>query len=84
MLDNVKKAAVKAVEATNPVNVLYGNVEKVKPLEIRIHEKLKLTGEFLDVTEQLFKSGFVKGDKVVLLRVQGGHRFLVIDRYVRG
>ncbi|MBG9657813.1 DUF2577 domain-containing protein [Cytobacillus firmus] len=132
MLDNVKKAAVKAVEATNPVNVLYGTVEKAKPLEIRIHEKLKLTEEFLDVAEHLtrherivtieheelavrelgdkkeadfldtddkaapvtkykhsyvkmvFEDGLKKGDKVVLLRVQGGHRFLVIDRYKRG
>lgn len=84
MYDNVKRVAVKAVLATNPVNVLYGTVEKAKPLEIRIHEKLKLTGEFLDVTEHLSKSGIVKGDKVVLLRVQGGHRFLVIDRYVKG
>lgn len=132
MLDNVKKAAVMAVEATNPVNVLYGTVEKAKPLEIRIHEKLKLTEEFLDVAEHLtrhervvtieheelavrelgdrkevdfldtddkvapvtkykhsfvkmvFEDGLKKGDKVVLLRAQGGHRFLVIDRYKRG
>lgn len=81
MYDNVKKAAIKAVLASNPVNVLYGTVEKANPLEIRIHEKLTLTGDFLDVTEQLYKSGITKGDKVVLLRVQGGHRFLVIDRY---
>ena len=130
MYDNVKRAAVKAVLAMNPVNVLYGTVEKAKPLEIRIHEKLKLTEEFLDVTEHLtrherivsidynnphtwpetrigdapkntssspgydtynmkyakmvFDDGLKKGDKVVLLRVQGGHRFLVIDRYLRG
>ena len=130
MYDNVKKAAVKAVLAMNPVNVLYGTVEKAKPLEIRIHEKLKLDEEFLDVAEHLtrherivsldysyphtwpesrigdaskkassspgydtynmkhakmiFDDGLKKGDKVVLLRVQGGHRFLVIDRYKRG
>ncbi|MFJ8099412.1 DUF2577 domain-containing protein [Lysinibacillus sp. NPDC096212] len=130
MYDNIKKVAVKAVEATNPVNVLYGTVEKAKPLEIRIHEKLKLTEEFLDVAEHLtrherivsidysypkkwpesvigdslkdtsssegytkfdmkyakmiFENGLKKGDKVALLRVQGGHRFFVIDRYKRG
>ncbi|MES1046299.1 DUF2577 domain-containing protein [Bacillus sp. Gen3] len=130
MYDNVKKAAVKAVMATNPVNILYGTVENAKPLEIRVHEKLKLTEEFLDIAEHLtrherivsvdyqnpktwpdsvigdaakdtsssegyskynlkyakmiFENGLKKGDKVVLLRVQGGHRFLVIDRYKRG
>lgn len=84
MYDKIKKAAVRAVLATNPVNVLYGTVEQESPLEIRVNEKLKLTSEFLDVTEYLFNRGLVKGDQVVLLRVQGGHRFLVIDRYVKG
>lgn len=139
MYDNVKRAAVRAVLAMNPVNVLYGIVEKEKPIEIRVHEKLLLTEEFLDVAEHLtrheriisleyeypktwlkerigdepkdtissrrnigsgqvtpyeqyemkyakmiFEDGLKKDDKVVLLRVQGGHRFLVIDRYWEG
>lgn len=132
MLENIKRVAVNAVLATNPVNVLYGTVENANPLEIRIHEKLKLTKDFLDVAEHLtrhervvtiehsemternlgdraerdfldtddktspftsfkhnfvkmiFQDGLKKGDKVALLRVQGGHRFLVIDRYKRG
>lgn len=125
MYDMIKKAAVRAVLATNPVNVLYGTVEQESPLEIRVNEKLKLTSEFLDILEHLtphtrvadisstkvsevmtsagqgphvhditevkltdatiqFKDNLKKGDKVVLLRVQGGHRFLVIDRYVKG
>ncbi|WP_245983523.1 DUF2577 domain-containing protein [Ammoniphilus oxalaticus] len=132
MLDNVKRAAVAAVMATNPVNVLYGTIESTKPLEVRIHEKLKLTADFLDVAEHLtrherivsihheematrnlgdrtdhdmldsddgeppytkyqhdyvkliMQDGLKTGDKVVLLRVQGGHRFLVLDRYKRG
>ena len=119
MLDNIKRVAVAAVEATNPVNVLYGTVENDKPIEIRIHEKLKLTEEFLILTESVkdhevemtvehlteSRSGgsgeaaFAShtheykgkkvftvhnslkiGELVVLLRVQGGHEFIVLDR----
>lgn len=139
MYDNIKRAAVQAILATNPVNVLYGTVVKAKPLEIQIHEKLKLTEDFLDVAEHLtrhervvslnylyprnwpvsrigdaaknavssrrnigsgqttpyeqydmkyaklvYEDGLKINDKVVLIRVQGGHRFLVVDRYKRG
>ena len=136
----MKAAAIAAVEASNPVNWLYGTVTKAKPLEIEVHAKLTLTEEFLDVSEHLtrhdrivsvryeypktwsgsavigdadkkaastrnyigsgeatayekyemlnarmtFEDGLIKGDKVVLLRMQGGHRFLVVDRYKEG
>lgn len=53
IVDITKKAALAAFEASNPVNVLYGVVEKADPLEIRIHERLKLTDEFLDVAKHL-------------------------------
>lgn len=136
----MKAAAIAAVEASNPVNWLYGTVTKAKPLEIEVHAKLTLTEEFLDVSEHLtrhdrivsvryeypkrwsestvigdtdkeaastrnyigsseatayekyemlnarmtFEDGLVIGDKVTLLRMQGGHRFLVVDRYKEG
>ena len=138
-LEQVKRVAVKAVDATNPVQLLYGVVEKANPLEIRIHEKLKLEEEFLDVAEHLtrherivsleylhpynlpdtrigdetkdtissrnnigsgqevpyetfnmqyakmvFEDGLKIDDKVVLIRKQGGHRFLVVARYKEG
>lgn len=53
LIDTIKRVAVAAVEASNPVNVLYGVVVKAKPLEIRIHERLLLPEEFLDVANHL-------------------------------
>ncbi len=47
MIEMVKSVAINAVESTNPVNVLYGQVTKVNPLEIQVHQKLTLTSEFL-------------------------------------
>lgn len=129
MFDKMKKIAIDAVYATNPVNILYGTVTNVKPLEVEIHSKLKLTEEFLDVAEHLtrherivtiehqesanrelgdkteidklnttypsssykhnyvkliFEDGLKKGEKVILVRMQGGHKFLVFDRYREG
>lgn len=132
MLETMKKAAVAAVEASNPVNLIYGTVIKSKPIEIEIHKDLVLTEEFLDIAEHLtrherivtiehnemavrelgdkteidyldtdnkeypatsYKHSYVKmifedglkiNEKVVLVRMQGGHKFLVFDRYREG
>lgn len=47
MIEMVKQTAINAVESTNPINVLYGQVTKENPLEIQVHQKLTLTSEFL-------------------------------------
>lgn len=116
LIDLIKKTAIKAVESTNPVNVLFGTVSNIKPLEIEIHDKLTLTKDFLVLTERVtryevdlehdhgytddgsqattqkslkdlltktpIRTGLIKGDKVALLRVQGGQKFIVIDKVV--
>lgn len=83
LIDLIKTVAVKAVEATNPVNVLFGTVVSETPLEIQIHQKLKLTEEFLVITERATQVNLKHGDKVVLLRVQGGQQFVVLDKVVK-
>jgi hypothetical protein len=82
MIDLIKQTAIKAVEATNPVNMLFGTVSNANPLEIEIHQKLKLPKEFLTMTELAASRNVSTGDKVVLIRMQGGNQFLVIDRVV--
>lgn len=112
LIDLIKRTAIAAVESRNPVNVLFGTVTKVDPLEITVHQKLKLTKEFLVLTERItryevnlehdhsyqngttskaltdkltktpIRKGLFIGDKVCLLRVQGGHQFIVLDKVV--
>ena len=112
-IDVIKRIAINAFNASNPVNVLIGTVSKESPIEIEIHQKLKLSKEFLIMTERVtryevdlehdhinsggvttkaltdkllkqnpIRTGLIKGDKVVLLRVQGGHQFVVLDKVV--
>lgn len=83
LIDLIKTVAVKAVEATNPVNVLFGTVVSESPLEIQIHQRLKLTGEFLVITERVTQANLKRADKVILLRVQGGQQFVVLDKVVK-
>ena len=115
----VKQAAVEAVEATKPVQFLFGKVISVSPLEIQVSAKSIYTEKMLILTRNVtdfevdmtvshitenraggsgdpafashnheykgkkkFKvhNALIVGDEVVLGRVQGGKRFVVIDR----
>lgn len=91
MLDLMKREALKAVNATNPVNFNIGSVSGVNPLKITVHQKLTLTKEFLIVTERVtryevnsivIRTGLSVGDKVILARVQGGNQYIVLDKVV--
>ena len=115
----VKQAAVEAVEATKPVQYLFGKVISVSPLKIQVSAKSIYTEKMLILTRNVtdfevdmtvshitlnraggsgdpafashnhdykgkkkFKvhNALIKGDWVLLGRIQGGKRFVVIDR----
>ena len=128
LLKTIKKAAVEAVDASNPASLMYGIVQSVSPLTIYVDQKLIIPESFIIVPQHLtdyeteitfdnpdikqiyttwnmaetqessqsklsFKQPAVKhkitvynalktGDKVLLLRQQGGQKFLVLDRVV--
>ena len=77
----VKQIAVEAVEQTKPVKFMFGRVESVHPLRIRRDAKTVLSGVMLIQTERVSRRISV-GDRVVLIRQQGGQRYLVLDRVV--
>lgn len=76
----IKRAALEAVEAAKPVNILIGKVQSETPLTVRINQKLVLDRDFLLVPEHLKEDGFHKGDGIFLLREQGGQRFLILGK----
>jgi hypothetical protein len=106
----MKQAGAGAVEAGNPVAVLFGEVESVKPLAVRVDQRFTLPAAFLVVPESLtpqeinaghrhdltgggttdealtaplvVRRGLEVGDRVLLLRIQGGQQYVVLDRVV--
>ncbi|MEN1989943.1 DUF2577 family protein [Paenibacillus hubeiensis] len=83
MLDVIKKAAVAAVDARVPVQVMYGTVTKTGPLEITVEQRLILKEPFLVLPESIVNKSWQTGDQAILLRVQGGDSFVVLDRLVK-
>lgn len=119
----IKKAAVEAVEAAQPVKVLIGKVESVQPLKIRINQKLVLDEDSLLLTQNvsnffvniafspsfptsleegargasyenyfkhaheifgnhriIFQNALKIDERVLLLKMQEGLKFIVLDR----
>lgn len=107
MIDMFKQMAGDTIGAGDPVNIVIGTVTKVSPIEIEISQKLKLTKEFLIITERVtryevdlehnhggtnalggkltdtpIRTGLKTGDRVLLIRVQGGQQYVVVDKVV--
>ncbi len=79
----IKKVAVEAVEASNPVAVLFGSVVSTSPLKINVEQRLVVTKEFIRLTNSVTGENELKAnDNVVLLRTQGGQQYIVIDKLV--
>ncbi|MDI2928448.1 DUF2577 domain-containing protein [Clostridioides difficile] len=81
LLQIIKKAAMDAVETSNPIRIVFGIIESISPLKVKIEQKLSI-GEIFLIQTDTFKRYTDKkiGDKVVLIRMQGGQQYLVLDR----
>lgn len=77
----IKKAAVDAVNSTQPVAFFFGTVTSVSPLRIQIAPKLILGTGNLVLTNTVNNTLKVN-DSVILARMQGGNKYLVLDKAV--
>ncbi|WP_438491011.1 DUF2577 domain-containing protein [Paenibacillus sp. IHBB 3054] len=97
MLEAIKRAAKDAVDAAGPVVVHLGVVTKMNPLEVLVDNRLSLPEDFLIVPESLtelkviignqeivIRKPLAAGDKLLLIRMQGGQRYVIMDRVVSG
>lgn len=80
LIQLIKKAAVDAVEASKPVAVLFGTVKTIIPLTVYIEQKKTLTKGFLVVTDKA--KDLAVGDGVIMLRMQGGQKYIILDKVV--
>ncbi|BDE77314.1 DUF2577 domain-containing protein [Clostridioides difficile] len=81
LLQIIKKAAMDAVETSNPMRVVFGTIESVSPLKVKIEQKLSIDDFFLIQTDTFKRYTDKKiGDKLVLIRMQGGQQYLILDR----
>ncbi|WP_343208226.1 DUF2577 family protein [Anaerolentibacter hominis] len=86
IVEVIKKAAVDAVRQEKPVAVTFGTLSGSKPVTVKIDQKVTLGPEFLiiphhfqsDMDEKIIK----KGDNIIMISLQGGQKFLLLDKVV--
>lgn len=91
LIASMKKAALDAVNASNPVELAFGKVKSVMPFEIDVDQKLLLTEEFIVIGQYVKEysldltidgelwHGFRVNDELLLARMQGGQKYIIID-----
>lgn len=73
----VKKAAVGAVEARKPCDVMFATVKAVSPVELKLSNSIVIPEELVIFTGET-KQQFSIGDTAVLIRKAGGQKYLAI------
>ena len=76
LIQSIKKAALEAIEAEEPVALFMGRVESEEPLRVRLNQRLTLSGERLVFLKE--EEPPEEDDKLALLRFTGGQRYLVL------
>lgn len=81
----MKQAGSDATEAKNPVKVCFGKVTSTSPLKILVEQRITLGAAQLVLTRNVTEdanNALQDNDEVVLLRMQGGQKYIVIDKVV--
>ena len=76
----IKQIAIDAINASKPTTICFGNVTAVNPLSVRINQLIELSSATLIQTTTV-KDKLSVGDEVILIRQQGGQKYLVLDKY---
>ena len=78
LLQVMKQSAKETGDATKPVQVCFGKVVSESPLKIQIDQKITLGKAQLVLTKTA--ANLDTGEQVLLLRQQGGRKYIVVDR----
>lgn len=78
----IKQIAEEARKAAKPSDYFVGSVESNNPFKIRLSQKMILTSDFFLITQTLKNTTFQIGDRVLMLRKEGGQQYVLIDKVV--
>ena len=77
MLDTIKKISAQTGQAAVPTAFMYGSVLSAGPLRVWVDNRFEIGSEALVTMKD---TALAIGDKVVLLRNQGGQQYLILGR----
>ncbi|NBD24317.1 DUF2577 domain-containing protein [Paenibacillus glycinis] len=91
--ETIKQITKGYLASVKLADVQYGTVSRLDPLEVSVNERLALPEDFLVVPEHMtafkvtvgaqeveIRTGLAVGDRVVLIREQGGLNYVIAGR----
>ncbi|GBF75763.1 hypothetical protein PA598K_04194 [Paenibacillus sp. 598K] len=89
----VKKIVKQSLDAQQLASAMYGKVTSIHPLEVLVDQRFSIPSEFLILPEHLteykvelgqqtllIRKGLEVGDKLILIRSDGGLQYVVVGR----
>lgn len=81
LLDQIQNIIESYLEAKKLTESIIGTIEKTDPLIVKIDSKLPIDEDFIHVPSSIKIDNDDIGKKLLLLRVQNGQLFVVLDKY---
>ncbi|QUH21414.1 DUF2577 family protein [Alkaliphilus sp. B6464] len=81
LLDQIQNIIESYLEAKKLTESIVGTIEKTNPLIVKIDSKLPIDEDFIHVPSSIKIDSDDIGEKLLLLRVQNGQLFVVLDKY---
>lgn len=82
LLKLIKIAAMDAYKASKPCDVVIGTIASISPVKVRLNQKATLASDFISMTQAAKNASLRKGDKVLMMRQNGGQKYYIIDKVV--
>ena len=76
----IKQIAANVFDAKMPVEICFGTVQSTAPFKIRLDQKRTFGKERFIVGSSVLSKPFQVGEELILIRMQGGQKWLIIDR----
>lgn len=80
LLKLIKKTSMEAFNASKPADMVFGKVVSESPLKIKVDQKLELKSAQLVLTKTVVDDALTSGEEVIMMRMSGGQKYIVIDR----
>lgn len=79
MIEQIKQIVKNVLENEKLTEYMTGTVSNISPLKIRINQKLELPESVIIKTSNEI---YVKGDKLNLLRVEKGQKYIILSKVI--
>lgn len=77
MIEIIKQVVKNYINNLKPTRMVFGKIETVNPIAVRINEKLLIPTELIVWVPQLIEED--KGKKVLMLQQEGGQQFYILE-----